>query len=174
MIMNAVMLKLKSQKDQPFQVNRHFVFVEAPIRIVGPEAEVWGEGEWWPKDSGVKVTRQTNGALAVGTRYLHSVNKPFVKDWISEVTKYVPGKLVERTFRGGLLEGFEAVTIEERSNGTRVDYELHYRVNGLVGKLLWLLIYRRKHDENIKKILEALKNYSLMQYQKQQGKHLEA
>lgn len=173
MIMNAVLSRLRPQKDRPFQANRHFVFVEAPIRIVGPEAEVWGEGPWWPQDSGVKVTRQTNGAVAVGTRYLHSVNKPLVKDWISEVTKHVPGRLVERTFRGGLLEGFEAVTVEERSNGTRVEYELHYRVNGLVGQILWSLIYRQKHDDNIKKILEALKQYCLTQHHNQQNKHVE-
>ena len=160
-------MKVRSttQGRKPLQLNHHFVFVEAPVSIVAPEAEIWGEGAWWPQNTEVKITRITDGGMNVGTRYRHAVNKPFVKDWVSEVTKYVPGALVERTFQDGILEGFELIKIEERSNGTRVDYELHYRVNGLFKQLLWRLIYQRKHDENIRKILEAMKNYCLQQYQ---------
>ncbi len=160
----------KKNKVSQEQINRHFVFIEAPKACVVHAALLWGEGEWWPKDSVAQFQRQTNGGLQVGAQYLLMITKPLNIKFLLEVTKYDPQKFVERTFKSGMIVGCEWTKVEERSNGTRVDYELQYKIKGLFSKVLWNLFLKKMHENSIKTILACLKNHCLQTYQAQEQK----
>ncbi len=151
----------KKSPAKKLNLSRSFVFIEAPIELVGPEAIPWGESSWWPKDSVMQFRKTSAGELAVGATYDMRLLKPFPQVWKVEVTKFVPGLMVERTFKKGFFTGFEVVRAEERSNGTRVEYELHYTIPGPLNQILWNLMCSKLHDASITKILEALKQHCL-------------
>jgi len=164
--------KTGTAKKSTVEVSRHFVFIEAPILSVGPEAMLWGEASWWPKSCVLRFTRLTPGDIAVGTVYQQQiVKKFFALKWQVAVTRFEPNRLIERTFQSGMLKGFEVVMVGERSNGTRVDYELHYEIRGLVNKILWPLFYKKKYGANIELVLSALKAYALQLAQAEGGGH---
>lgn len=141
-------------------LNRHFIFIEAQEKIVGPEVIRWGESSWWPKRCTMKFIRRTPGELRVGTRFEQRV-VPLGPRWEVEVTGLVENRRIERTFLNGLFHGREIVTSEGRLNGTRVDYVMQYKIRGLFNKVLWPLVFRRLHDKNIQMILAALKEYAV-------------
>lgn len=151
-------------KQKPSAINRHFIFIEVPVGIVAPEVILWGEAKWWPKDCKMRFTRLTEGEVRIGTQYRQKITQRFGPSWISEVTHLDPRKGIERTFKGGLMRGAEVVFVGERANGTRVDYELHYQVRGLINKILWTFFYRKQHDSNITKVLTALSEYVQKKY----------
>ena len=141
------------------KINRHFVFIEAPLSLVWPEVLAWGEASWWPKGCRMRFIRQTEGEVAVGTRFEQRVLLPLGPRWHAQVTRCVHFSTIERTFVDGLFRGLERVTVEERANGTRVDYTMEYRIRGAVNALLWDLVFERLHDQNLEMILAALKRY---------------
>jgi len=144
-------------KKSGLTLDRHFVFIEAPVELVGPEAVLWGESAWWPKKSAMQFRKTSAGDLAVGATYEMRLVRPIPQAWQVEVTRYVPGHMVERMFKKGFFKGQEIVRAEERSNGTRVEYELHYAFSSPFHSLLWDLVCHKMHDANIMKNLEALK-----------------
>jgi len=131
-------------------INHHFIFIEAPVSIVGPQAVLWGEASWWPKDCLSIFTRLDEGQISEGTVYKQKIQKMFVPSWKVKITKLIPGNCIERTFLSGIFKGYELIKIGERANGTRIDYELHYRINGPIYRLVWPLV-RSSHDKSIKK-----------------------
>ena len=141
------------------RLNHHFILVEAPADLIAPEAVLWGEALWWPKNSSMKFTRLTPGEIQVGTKYRQEVLLPLAPKWEVEVTRLVPGKAIERTFLNGMFKGKEAVTLEERYNSTKVEYAMHYEVSGILNQILWQLLFQKMHDRNIKMILKALQDY---------------
>lgn len=153
--------------------NHHFVFIEAPIALVFPEIVSWGEAAWWPKKSDMKFVKKTEGDVAVGTRYVQKVKGAFAPHWVVEVSKIVPNKLIERTFKTGMFRGYEVVKLEERSNGTRVDYEMLYFINGFINKFMWSFKFKEKHDENLKLILATMQETILTKQKENQEKELE-
>ena len=157
---------MKNHKKKKFQLNYHFVFIEVPFEFVAPEVMLWGEAQWWPKDFPVQYVRETQGEIQVGTCYKQKILKPVGLSWTVEVTKFVPNRLIERTFQKGILEGYEIVKVEERSNGARIDYELHYSLKGLINKILWPLVFEKHHDKNIEHLLLSLKNYMTQKFEK--------
>ena len=74
------------------------------------------------------------------------------------MTQLLPNRLIERTFTKGLFKGFERIMLEERANGTRIDYELHFKIRGLLNIFLWPFV-RRQYIQTINKVLTSLKNY---------------
>ena len=149
----------KPKRADPFQKNFHFSLIEAPRERIWPQVVVWGECAWWPPPSLMKFTRITSGDIHRGTRYLQKVRLPLGPAWQAEVTQLIPGRLIERTFLGGLFQGRETVTLEKRSHGTRVEYTMEYRIPHPINGLVWKLWFSKLHDQNIKLILSALKTY---------------
>ena len=141
------------------RLNHHFILIEAPADLIVPEVILWGEAVWWPKNSSMKFTRLTPGEIQAGTKYRQKVLLPLAPTWEAEVTRLVPGKEIERTFLNGMFKGKETVTLEERYNGTKVEYVMHYEVLGILNRILWQLFFRKMHDRNIEMILKALQNY---------------
>ncbi len=151
-----------------FSVIHQFLFIEAPIEVVSEELIRWGESTWWPKDCLWKYVRQTDGEIRVGTEYLIKINKPSAADWSAQVSQLLPNRLVERSFTKGLFKGFERIMLEERANGTRIDYELHFKIRGLLNIFLWPFVLRSQYTNTIKKILTALKDYLIVEAKKRQ------
>ncbi|MCB9757765.1 MAG: hypothetical protein H6753_04985 [Candidatus Omnitrophica bacterium] len=154
---------LKNKSKVNFSVIHKFMFLEAPIEAVSAELITWGESSWWPQDCLWKYIRQTDGEIRVGTQYLIKINKPSAADWTAQVTQLLPKCLVERTFEKGLFNGFERITMEERANGTRIDYELHFKIRGLLNILMWPFLFRAQYVKTINKVMDALKDYVLEQ-----------
>lgn len=140
--------------------NHHFVLIEAPEKIVGPEIILWGEASWWPPKCSMRFTRKTISKLAIGAEYEQRV-VPVGPHWDVRVTKLIPDREIERTFLNGMFRGKESVSIEGRYNGTKVNYLMQFEVKGPINSILWGLVYRRLHDKNIELILSALKDYAL-------------
>ncbi len=158
---------IKSLFQSSLKRNHHFVFIEAPVKIVGPEVVAWGEAVWWPKKCSMRFVKKTPGEIKVGTRYEQKVLLPFAPRWDVEVTKLAFGQTIERTFLNGIFQGAEQVTIEERLNGTRVDYEMQYTLRTVIDKILWRLLFERMHDKNIQMILTALNNFCVEKHAKE-------
>ncbi len=150
---------LPRKPKSSFSVIHQFLFLEAPIQAVSAELITWGEAVWWPKDCLWKYVRQTDGEIRVGTEYVIKINKPSAADWSVEVTQLLPNRLIERTFTKGLFKGFERIMLEERANGTRIDYELHFKIRGLLNIFLWPFVLRAQYLKTIQKILSALQDY---------------
>ena len=158
--MNLVSLFKKSSRAKKEILNHHFVLIEAPENVVGPQIILWGEAPWWPEKCSMRFIKKTIGPLAMGTEYEQRV-VPAGPHWNVRVTKLIPDREIERTFLNGMFQGKETVKIEGRYNGTRVSYLMQYEVRGIINKILWPLLFRRLHDKNIELILMALKDYVL-------------
>jgi hypothetical protein len=141
------------------KTKHHFVFIEVPKSIVGPEIMFWGEASWWPPQCPLRFNRKSTGPLQTGTRYEQKFAAVFPLRSELEVTKLVAGREIERTFVKGALRGIENITIEGRYNGTKVHYRLRYQLNGIPNKILWALFLKRTHSKSIDMILQALKRH---------------
>ena len=151
--------KNSAQINDDYQLNHHFILVDAAKELVAPQAILWGEALWWPKNSSMKFTRLTPGDIRVGTRYRQEVLLPFAPSWEVEVTGLITDHEIERTFLNGIFKGKETVSVQECSNVTKVDYRLQYQLRGFINTILWPMVFARMHDQNIKMILKALQEY---------------
>jgi hypothetical protein len=139
--------------------NIHTVSIRSREERVVREIIRWGEAPWWPKNSLMRFTRTTAaGPVQEGTRYRQSVRLPFAPSWNVEV-KDVTGTSITRSFCDGMFTGSETVSARFQGAGVKVTYEMNYGLNGIVNKVLWLLIFRRMHDANIEMILLNLKKH---------------
>lgn len=152
-------LKSKNSSVKQDKLNRHFIFIEESADLIAAEIILWGEAFWWPKNSVMQFTRLTPGEIRVGTRYRQQVLLPFAPSWEVEVTKFDPQGEIERTFLSGMFKGKETVRLEERYNGTKVDYLMQYQIQGVVNKILWLMVFQKMHDQNLEMILKSLRDY---------------
>ncbi|MCR4336587.1 MAG: SRPBCC family protein [Candidatus Omnitrophica bacterium] len=162
---------LKKQRPKEHDVSHYFFFVEVPVQVVAAEAMLWGESAWWPKNSLTHYIKEMPGDLKVGTRYKQIIHKPFAPSWTVEITKFIPNRLIERKFVNGMFKGYELLIIGERANGTRVDYELHYKIRGLFNMILWPYYLRKQYDMNAKLIMSALKERVIQKNQEQAAKN---
>ena len=167
--------KQKTSTKSVDQTSYHFFFVEVPIDLAGPEAMLWGEGTWWPQKSLTRFEKISDGPVAVGARFKIKIAKLMTPSVLVEVTKCVPNNILEFTFKSGMFKGgHEVIKIEERANGTRIDYTLSYRIKGILNQILWPLLYNKQYEENSKLVMNALKEHVLKQYHEQQEKQLES
>ncbi len=138
--------------------NRHSIIVRTDNpALLRKEVIRWGEAEWWPKGSLMAFRRQTSGEIARGTLYVQKVLLPFAPQWHVEVGE-VTDRSISRSFLDGMFKGYEQVAFRRvGAEDWRVDYVMHYEVQGFFNRFLWVVLFRRLHDCNIKKILGSLK-----------------
>jgi hypothetical protein len=165
----------KSPTPVKEKVIRRFVFVEVPLEVVAPIVFSWGEAAWWPtKGCSIKFTRKTPGDLGEGTRFRLKILKPLAPSWDVEVSKFVPQKELQLNFLNGPLRGgYEIIRLEWRYNGTRIDYERHYNVRGLLNKIIWPILGQKIYDKSIKVIFDALKDNIVEHYKTHDNKNVE-
>ncbi len=152
-------------------INSHTVIINADIEKVFQQVLLWGEAEWWPKDSLMRYTRLSNfpsplagegkgeGVVQVGARYHQKVLLPFAPEWDMEVVSITPNKEVKRRFLNGIFSGTDSVILEPKKEGVEVKALMDFDVNGYFNKLAWRFVFERMHDENLEKILKAMKGY---------------
>jgi len=137
-----------------------FVFIEAPLNIVADLALEWGDVIWWPKSCRLSYHALDGSPLQEGKTYAIKIQRLYPLQWKACVTKYVPLRTVELTLTAGHLVGQERIDLEERSNGTRVNHEIHYRARNLPYHLLWQIFYAHHHQLGISTILTTIKEFS--------------
>ncbi|MFH0876804.1 MAG: hypothetical protein V1863_01090, partial [Candidatus Omnitrophota bacterium] len=131
---------------------------------------------WWPKKSLMKFERQGQGPVQTGTprinpcgiiqgtRYRQVVLLPFAPSWNVEVEK-LTDQSITRRFLNGMFCGSETVSLQAGTatvaspGSLEVHYVMHYRLNGVLNKILWPLVFERLHNRNIEAILQSLKLY---------------
>jgi hypothetical protein len=106
----------------------------------------------------------TGGTVSVGTRYQQMIRAPFLgQRWTVEVSRIVPGRLIERTFLDGPFSGFERLEGVGAPEGTMVIYAIHGHLRHGFGRRMWPVLWERLHDHNIRLILSALKDFMMDQ-----------
>jgi len=172
-----MLFKKKSSALKDDLLGHQFIFVEVPEEIAGPEAIRWGLASWWPKNSRIKYSLSTKGILseqlALDMEVIKKMTFPMATVAQLKITKYVPDAELELTFQTGMLRGHERISIEGRSNGTRIDYELYGKVKGLFPMLFWHLVLKRIHSRQIKIALGSLKNFLQGKYEAWRSRHEE-
>ena len=76
-----------------------------------------------------------------------------------EVVSITPNKEVTRKFLNGIFSGTDSVILEPKKEGVEVKTVMDFDVNGYFNKLAWRFVFERMHDENLEKILKAMKGY---------------
>ncbi len=140
-------------------IDHHSIRIKAASSSVFIEMLSWGESAWWPAKSPMRYTRLTEGEVTVGTRYHQKVHVPFGPEWDVEVTSVTPDREVSRKFLNGMFRGVERLYIIPGRADCEVHFLMDFEVVGAVNRLLWRLIFRNKHDENLRSILSALKSH---------------
>jgi hypothetical protein len=140
-------------------INHHSIEIKASPAEIFKELLTWGESAWWPAGSPMRYTRLTEGEIGVGTRYHQKVHVPFGPEWDVEVTSISQDREVSRKFLNGMFRGVEREYIIPGRTACEVHFLMDFEVAGAVNRLLWNLIFRKKHDDNIGTILKALKGH---------------
>ena len=146
---------------KPPKPEQFFVFIESPIKVVGPQIFLWGQANWWPIHCGLQVVNVPDIDLKPGTKSKIKIKSILPGKLRAEVTALVSDRMIERTFTGGLLKGKETISVEERYNGTRLDVKLEAAPSNIINQLLWPIFYHKIYTQAMKQILENIKNYCL-------------
>jgi len=149
----------KKRSEEP-KLIRHFVFIEAPIDIVAELALDWGRPIWWPKDIGMNYAAVADMPLAEGRTYRIQFVNILRLTLSARVAQYLAGRQIEHQFISGILRGGQTITLEERSNGTRVDIVTWPRAHGFFNTLLWKVFFVGAYNRWIDRILATIKGYS--------------
>ena len=120
---------------------------------------VWNEARWWPGECSLQYIRNTTEEVGVGTQYKLQLLMPLAPNLHVQVTRLVPQQELERTFIKGMIHGKERIVVEERYNGTRIDYFMDYQISGFVHQMMWNFLFKGRYLQSIKIVLEALKKY---------------
>jgi len=154
--------------NSSFQEAHQFIFTEAPIDIVAELALEWGTPLWWPKTCPLEFIASDNIPLRENKFYTLQIQGVYPLRCRAQVTKHIPDRCVELTFTTGIFEGQEKITLEERSNGTRIDHEIRYRIRGILNQILWHGLYARQYERWINSILLTIKEFSEKIYAERQ------
>tara|TARA_B100000315_G_scaffold249868_1_gene281749 strand:+ start:229 stop:669 length:441 start_codon:yes stop_codon:yes gene_type:complete len=140
------------------KVIRQQISIKSDPKSIFKELLSWGRSNWWPKI--LMQFRDLPEDIQEGTVYLQKVNLPFGPKWhtrntlIKSTTYYI-----QRTFLGGIFDGFEELTVIPKEDVSEVAYCFHYIIRGTINELLWFLFFKRLHEKNINLILTSLKQY---------------
>ena len=140
-------------------IDHHRVSIMASAGKIFPHLVKWGESGWWPQDTPMRYTRLTGGDIGVGTRYRQKVEVPFGPKWEVEVVDIRPGRSLSRRFMKGMFRGVESLYLEQGPYACDVNFRMDFKVVGPVNRLLWRYVYKKRHEANIRKILDALKGH---------------
>ena len=163
----------KKAKKPANKTQVQFVFIEESVGKVGSAMMKWQDLTWWPKKPGIKIKCKMPGPIEVGKVLQYKLTQPLLSGWTAEVVDFVPNRKLESTFKSGLLQGIETIQIEERANGTKLEYRMDYQVKGFLNKIFWAIWGERAHANAIKKILEAFRDYVLREARQEQERRYE-
>lgn len=155
------------------KIQVQFVFIEERVDKVASAMMRWQELSWWPKNPGIKIMCKMPGPIEVGKIFQYKLTQRLLGGWTAEVVNFVPNRKLETTFKSGLLQGTESIQLEERANGTKLEYQMRYQVKGPLNKIFWALFGEKAHANAIKKILTAFHDYVLREAREEQEKRYE-
>ncbi|MBU1121293.1 MAG: hypothetical protein ABIH71_06740 [Candidatus Omnitrophota bacterium] len=139
-------------------VNEHSIEITTSKERVFKEVVLWGESQWWPKDS---LTQFVNlrSEIDIGTVYLQKVKLTLAPRWHVKITDIKDLEYIRRDFLDGMFEGYEVVSVESCGDNVSVRYKMNYTVRGFFNKFMWKSIFEKLHNQNITNILINMKQY---------------
>lgn len=155
---NVGILK-KKKRAKKYIKEHHFMFVEAPFQKVAEDVLQWGVSEWWPKDLCVQYKGVEGESLKSGTACKLIIKSKLIKTVLKgEVIRLRENKALHIEWRSGLIKGHEFIMVEERSNGTRIDYRSRYVGSNFLTQLIWVIFFRKQYNEGIRQALDILRD----------------
>ncbi len=144
-------------KGAKFIQDHHFLFMENMFGEVVDEALLWGWSSWWPKDGDLQYHIISSGGMASGALCELILKKKWGQVVLKGKVVSCAKRALEIEWSAGLIKARERVTAEERSNGTRLDHQFVFVGSNIVTQFLWVLAFRRWHNQSVVGALDALK-----------------
>ncbi len=136
-----------------------FVFIEQDHEKLIAELFKWGVAEWWPGKVEVRYSREGGEIAQQGQKVTLDILKPWILKFEGEVVYCDQKGRLEVDFQKGFLRARELLTLEERSNGVRIDYLMQLAAQSLSQKFIWKLFFQKRFEKNLKEIFKALKHF---------------
>ncbi len=154
-------LNKKQNASQGLIRVQQFLFIEVDKEKVVGEIFKWGNAQWWPTASEVHYTRDGEGVAQRGQKIALDILKPWALKFEGEVVDCDQKTRLEVDFPKGFMRARELLTLEERSNGVRIDYlmQLASQSQSLSQKWIWKLFFQKRFERNLKEIFKALKHF---------------
>ena len=136
------------------------ITIIADSRRVFQELLTWGESNWWPQGSLMRFINLT-GEINEDTVYLQKVSLPCGPCWHTRNELIDHKKLrIKRVFLDGMFQGYEELHIKPGEAGIiSIVYTFHYQIKGIVNRIVWDVLFKKLHKDNITSIFRALKKY---------------
>ncbi|HSV43019.1 MAG TPA: hypothetical protein VLJ10_00550 [Candidatus Bathyarchaeia archaeon] len=150
--------KNQTQRGNPqFTQDRHFLFMENMFGDGVDEALLWGWSSWWPKDGDLQYHVLSSGGMATGALCELVLKKKWARVALKGKVVSCAKRVLEIEWSSGLIKARELVTAEERSNGMRIDHQFIFVGSNRVMQFLWILVFRKWHNQCVVEALDALK-----------------
>lgn len=152
-------LNKKSNASQDLLRVHQFIFIEFDQEKVASEVLQWGNAEWWPTTAEIHYTRDGQGVAQQGQKIMLDILRPWALKFEGEVIFCDQKTRLEVDFQKGFLRARELLTLEERSNGVRIDYLMQLAAQSLSQKWIWKIFFQRRFESSLREILRALKRF---------------
>ncbi|MCP4653405.1 MAG: hypothetical protein GY858_08510 [Candidatus Omnitrophica bacterium] len=134
------------------------VMVDANPKDIFNQMLSWGSSEWWPSESIMRICNLDESAVEEAT-YSYIVTTPFGPRWKAKNEVIDESRFyLKRIFYKGAFDGFEEMHLN-RGKFTQLVYSFDCRPKGFFNQMMWNIIGKKKHIENVDLILEMLKKY---------------
>ena len=143
------------RKKEPLEVLHYVVLVEAPLNIVGAQLKQWYEDAWRPA-SRMSFKNLTNEELRAGSKFVGTFKSPWPTSWNLEVMKFNSSAFLQSNITG-FFKGTETISVEERFNAIKVDYDLRYEIGNPFSQMVWSVFLEDKFVKEIRQMMEAFK-----------------
>ena len=135
------------------------IWIKSSKDKVMQEVIKWGQAEWWPKNSLMKIDK-ISSFKGEGARYLQRVKIPYGPRWHT-CTQTIRDGYVKRIFLNGMFSpGYEEIELYEQSEEVKLVYSFCFeRIKNKLSRFLWKLFFLKLHRKNVGYALINLKNY---------------
>jgi hypothetical protein len=158
---NALKNRKKGWAAGYFNVH-YFSFIEGSFDEIADEILKWGWSSWWPKESVLQYEADAQDGLQAGLPCRMFLKGKFLTVVLKgEIVQIRPKRVLQIEWRSGWVTGQEFIIVEERSNGTRVDFRARFKGTMLLSKMIWLLFFRKKYAECIRQALDVFKPHEV-------------
>ena len=108
---------------------------------------------------GTIVTFESPPPYQTGTLIKTRIDHIFKLQWHTRVEEVITPEKIRLRFMDGFFKGgIEIWELEDKEGKTKLTQTIIVQPKGIIGKFVWLLKVRAKHDEMLEDFLDNLKN----------------